>query len=206
MADVALVQHSPWGGDGGAEETHYGWECLEYLLAAPDGTPQRPDVLYFNWGLHNIGNGTLPGQAGPIAECEFFQFGGSRLSLRLTTLARSDSVIDAPYLEKIAQRLASLRPATKLVFGITTPEMCSAASDAVVQSNNRAAVAIMAKYGIPTADMHTAIIGQCGPAPNTTCFGQSTCFCPHCPQDNGVGYRFLANNVIVPAIKAALAE
>ena len=25
MADVALVQHSPWGGDGGAEETAY-WD------------------------------------------------------------------------------------------------------------------------------------------------------------------------------------
>jgi hypothetical protein len=70
MADVALVQHSPWGGDGGAEETHYGWECLDYLLSAPDGTPQRPDVLYFNWGLHNTGNNTVPGQGGPIAECE----------------------------------------------------------------------------------------------------------------------------------------
>ena len=57
LADVALVQHSPWGGDGGAEETEYGWRCLEYLLRAPDGTPQVPDVLWFNWGLHNTGTG-----------------------------------------------------------------------------------------------------------------------------------------------------
>ena len=42
LADVALTQHSPWGGDGGAEETEYGWRCLEYLLRAPDGTPQVP--------------------------------------------------------------------------------------------------------------------------------------------------------------------
>lgn len=62
MAATALVQHSPWGGDGGAEETHYGWECLDYLLAAPDGTPQRPDVLFFNFGLHNLNNNTIPGQ------------------------------------------------------------------------------------------------------------------------------------------------
>ena len=62
------VQHSPWGGDGGAEETHYGWECLEYLLSAPDGTPQRPDVLWWNFGLHNLNNKTVPGQSGPIAE------------------------------------------------------------------------------------------------------------------------------------------
>ena len=45
MADSALVQHSPWGGDGGAEETHYGWECLDFLLAAPDGTPQRRAIF-----------------------------------------------------------------------------------------------------------------------------------------------------------------
>ena len=32
-----------------------------FLLAAPDGTPQRPDVLFFNFGLHNINNKTLPG-------------------------------------------------------------------------------------------------------------------------------------------------
>ena len=57
LVDIALVQHSPWGGDGGAEETEYGWRCLEYLLRAPDGTPQVPDVLWFNWGLHNIGHG-----------------------------------------------------------------------------------------------------------------------------------------------------
>jgi hypothetical protein len=116
----------------------------------------------------------------------------------------ASSCADAPFLEKIAQKIASLAPQTKAIFGITTPQMCSAATDAVVQSNNKAAVAIMAKYNIPTVDMHAAIISQCGPAPNTTCFGQSTCFCPHCPQDNGVGYRWLATNAIVPAIRAAL--
>ena len=51
LAPLASVQHAPWGGDGGAEETAYGWECLDFLLAAPDGTPQVPDVLYFNFGL-----------------------------------------------------------------------------------------------------------------------------------------------------------
>ena len=40
------------------------------------------------------------------------------------------------YLDKIAQRLAALAPATKVVFGITTPEMCSKATDDIVQSNN----------------------------------------------------------------------
>jgi hypothetical protein len=121
MSKTALVQHSPWGGDGGAEETAYGWRCLEYLLRAPDGTPQFPDVLFFNFGLHNLNNSTLPGQAGPIAEY-------------------------APYLDKITKRIAAMAPAkVKVIFGITTAEMCDGSLDAVVQSNNKAAVAIMAK-------------------------------------------------------------
>lgn len=181
MNATTLVQHSPWGGDGGAEETKYGDLCLDFLLRAPDSTAQRPDVLFFNFGLHNLNNKRDPGQSGPIAEY-------------------------APYLEKIATRLAALRPATTVLFGITTPEMCSKPSDDVVVSNNKDAVAIMAKYDIPTVDLHSAIVGQCGPSPNQTCFNQKTCFCPHCPQANGVGYQWLAENTIVPAIQKALQE
>ena len=181
MEATALVQHSPWGGDGGAEETHYGWECLDFLLAAPDGTPQQPDVLYFNFGLHNLNNSKLPGQAGPVAEY-------------------------APYLEKIVAKLAAwaARASTKLLFGITTPMMCDADSDAVVRSNNRAAVAIMEKWKVPTVDLHAAVVGVCGAAPNQMCFNQSTCFCPHCPQADGVGYEYLAEKVLVPAITKLL--
>jgi hypothetical protein len=182
MRETALVQHSPWGGDGGAEETKYGDLCLDFLLRAPDGTPQWPDVLFFNFGLHNIGNDTIPGQAGPIAEY-------------------------APYLERIAARLASLakaHPATKLLFGLTTPEMCDGALDATVRSNNVAAAAIMQKHGIPTVDLHAPIIGQCGASPQATCFNQSQCFCPHCPMQDGVGYEWLAKNVVVPAIRRLL--
>jgi hypothetical protein len=91
MAETALVQHSPWGGDGGAEETLYGANCIDNLVRAPDGTPLSPDVLMFNWGLHNslAGNCTapcVPGQSGPPAEY-------------------------APYLEKI---VASLKAAPAL--------------------------------------------------------------------------------------------
>jgi len=134
LADVALVQHSPWGGDGGAEETAYGWQCLEYLLRAPDGTPQAPDVLWFNWGLHNLGNGTnvVPGQSGNASEY-------------------------APYLTKIAARLATMVPGgTKVIFGLTTPELCDSVLDYVVVQNNAKAAAIMTAVGIPMVDMHKA--------------------------------------------------
>ena len=97
---------------------------------------------------------TLPGQAGPVSAY-------------------------VPYLEKIATRLAQLN--TAVIFGITTPELCSASSDQVVQHNNVAAVAIMTKLGIKTVDMHSAITAKCGDAPQTECFGSKGCFCPHCP-------------------------
>ena len=178
LAEVALVQHSPWGGDGGAEETHYGALCLDYLLRAPDGTPQVPDVLWFNWGLHNlVVNGSVtPGQSGLVRDY-------------------------GPYLDKIAQRLAGMMPRTKVVFGLTSPEMCSATTDAIVVGNNKVAAAIMAKYSIPTVDMHAPIVNKCGAPPQMACLGQKNCFCPHCP---GVGYEFIANTTITPAIRKLL--
>jgi hypothetical protein len=44
-----VIRHSPWGGDGGAEETQYGARCIDNLVRAPDGTPLSPDILMFNW-------------------------------------------------------------------------------------------------------------------------------------------------------------
>ena len=92
----------------------------------------------------NLNNSTLPGQSGPIAEY-------------------------APYLEKIVAKLVAWAAptSTKLLFGITTPMMCDADADAVVQSNNAAALAIMQKWRVPTVDLHAAVIGVCGAAPNT---------------------------------------
>jgi hypothetical protein len=47
------MQHAPNGGDGGAEDTNYGLQCIDYFLSNPDGTPVHPDVIMFNFGLHN---------------------------------------------------------------------------------------------------------------------------------------------------------
>jgi hypothetical protein len=178
LSDIALVQHSPWGGDGGAEETQYGWRCLDYLLRQPDGTPAQVDALYWNFGLHNTGSGTLPGQAGPVAEY-------------------------APYLRKIAAELSgwAARTGTKLMFGVTTPMLNNAATDAVVMSNNRDAASIAAEAGIPTLDMHAAVVGKCGAVPQDGCFGQKGCFSPHCVP---AGYEWLANSTIAPAIRKLL--
>ena len=50
MASVADVQHSPFDTrDGGAEETAYGIQCLDYMLRSPGGVFLKPDVIMFNW-------------------------------------------------------------------------------------------------------------------------------------------------------------
>jgi acyl-CoA thioesterase-1 len=179
LSDVANVQHSPWGGDGGVEETEYGWKCIEYLLRAPDGTFKLPDVLWFNWGLHNYANSTVPGQAGPPSAY-------------------------APYLEKIAARLSQIAGQTRLIFGVTSPMLCNKQADDVVVDNNAAALSIMSKYGIEFVDMHAAITDKCGPVPQTSCFSSSGCFCPHCPAHGGIGYKWLAESLIAPAVRKYL--
>lgn len=183
MASSALVQHSPWGGDGGAEETLYGARCIDNLIRAPDGTPLSPDVLMFNWGLHNslAGNCTppcVPGQSGPPSEY-------------------------APNLEKIVQSLmdAPALKHSKLIFAITSPDLCNARIDAIQVALNEQAKDIMAKHHIPTVDLYAAITGECGAVPQPECFGRKGCFCPHCP---GEGYKWLANATLVPAIAKLL--
>ncbi len=49
LSDVALVQHAPWGADGGAEETTYGLYCLDYFLASPSGMDIKMDLVLFNF-------------------------------------------------------------------------------------------------------------------------------------------------------------
>ena len=51
LSDIALVQHAPWGGDGGAEETTYGGYCLDYFLASPSGMAVKMDAVIFNFGM-----------------------------------------------------------------------------------------------------------------------------------------------------------
>ena len=53
LADIALVQHAPADtSDGGAEETAYGVQCLDYWLHSPSGLDlgDGPDLITFNWG------------------------------------------------------------------------------------------------------------------------------------------------------------
>ena len=66
----------------------------------------------------------------------------------------------------------------------------------VVELNVRAK-AVMKELGIPTVDLHSAIVRKCGIVPQSSCLGIDNCFSPHCAQ---AGYDWLANSTIVPAL------
>ena len=143
--------------------------------------PARPHPPV-NWGLHNSLGGNIsadegiPGQIAPPGEY-------------------------APYLQKIVDRLLRMSSKTKLLFAITSPDLCNADIDAIQVDLNKQAISIMAEANVPTVDLYSAITSKCGPVPTSECFGQKGCFCPHCHEG---GYKWLANSTIVPALRALL--
>ena len=89
----------------------------------------------------------------------------------------------------------------KLAFAHTTPYICTAQQDGCVQNLNHQADAIMAAAGIPVLKTYEAVIQECGPAPQASCFGQAGCWCPHCTD---AGYVWLAGKIVAPALRALL--
>ena len=188
LADVALVQHAPWDtSDGGAEESRYFEQCLDSWVRSPSGILFYPDVIYFNSGMHNLGVNTtieegtsVNGQAGNTTE---YYDQMDRITKRLVEFA------------------AQSGGKTKLLYGLTTPYLCTPETDDIINLIlNAGASKIMGEQGVPTVNTYGAIVDKCGNAPVANCFGVDNCYCPHC----GGGYDFLANEVIAPAIRAAL--
>ena len=184
LADVALVQHGPWSGDGGAEESAYAVQCtLTYWLRSPSGQAVHWDVIYFNNGMHSTGlQGApwlVPGQSGAPAAYP--------------------AELDVLTAGLVAYAAAS---GSKLIFGLTSPFLNNATIDASISATlNPAAAAIMASHGVSTVNLYSAVVAKCGAVPQAECFGLVGCFSPHC---NDQGYAYLADTVISPAIRAAL--
>ena len=133
-------------------------------------------------GLHDgpLGNATVPGQAG------------------LPNVYSSQ-------LEQITAKLKLTLPNTKFLFALTSPSLCDPIGDGCVVNLNNQASKIMEKYDIPTINPHTAIINECGPAPQIECWNVTKCFCPHCARGGeNEGYDWLAKTLIVPALKNLL--
>jgi hypothetical protein len=137
LSDIALVQHAPWGGDGGAEETTYGLQCLDFFLHSPSGMEIKPDLILFNWGMHDgpMQNDTIPGQNAPP----------TNYAVELALLA--DKLVN--YTKSVGAKLAFLH---------TTPFICTAAQDGCVQNLNNIADEIMAQRGIPVAKTYEAVM------------------------------------------------
>ena len=102
----------------------------------------------------------------------------------------------------------------ELLYALTSAMVCNAKANDNVAALNGAARGIMASLGIPTVDLQTAIVDKCVPLdggvrrlPVNSCFNISRCFCPHCPNSlarPSPGYEWLAETVIVPALRKVL--
>ena len=154
-----------------------GVQCLDYFLRNPQGVRLKPDVIMFNWGLHDTHIGTAtPGQSGP-----------------------PDAY--AAELTNITMQLKAKEPQAKLLFALTSPMLCNNGTDSTVVELNKQAAAIMATHSVSTVDLHGAITGKCGSVPQASCFNMTGCFCPHCGgRPAGQGYDWLATSTIVPAL------
>lgn len=184
LADVALVQHAPWGGGGGAGTAALAAQCaVPYFLRSPSGIPVAPDVVLFNSGMHN----TCPGTVTP-GKCDH----------------------PSAYLADLESLTAQLLAwaggsGARLVFALTTLYECDATVNGFIQQMNRDAQAVMARHGIAVLNgTYEAILEKCGPPPHPGCASEpswgDTCFCPHC----GPAYAWLAAQALVPQLRAFL--
>eukprot|EP00051_Salpingoeca_urceolata_P023175 m.389974 g.389974 ORF g.389974 m.389974 type:complete len:283 (-) comp20074_c1_seq2:399-1247(-) len=100
-----------------------------------------------------------------------------------------DADYEARLLSIAKQIKASVPPTAKPIYFLTTPFLCTAASDAVIVRQNAIAKQIMVSLDIPVLDLHTPIIRRCGLAPQPNC---SIGGCPHYEPD---GYALLTSYI-----------
>jgi hypothetical protein len=87
----------------------------------------------------------------------------------------------------------------KLAFAHTTPFICTSQQDGCVKNLNNQADEIMAANGIPVLKTYEAVIAECGPAPQASCFGAAGCWCPHCSDAGGEKQKKIASRFrVVP--------
>lgn len=106
-------------------------------------------------------------------------------------------------LSSLVGRLQRDFPATRLRFALTTPAHNVGTDDStnqVVQALNAAASSVMAAANIPTIDLYTPIMHECGPVPFADSGPHACRLCaPHCKSlavhYTDVGYQFIAGIV-----------
>ena len=246
LSDIALVQHAPWGGDGGAEETTYGLACIDFFLHSPSGMSIKPDLVLFNFGMHDgpmFNNSEEEeeeerrrrrGGGGREAAAAVVEVYAAHLGPASNRCGERDTLThplvplspgsppplpfspfaafpgqNAPpdnYKTELALITGRLQAYTaawgaKLAFAHTTPFICTAQQDGCVQTLNHWADEVMAAASVPVLPTYEAAIAQCGEAPQASCFGADSCWCPHCAD---AGYVYIAGTVVSPALRAML--
>ncbi len=141
LSDVALAQHAPWDvSDGGAGDTANGVACLDRYLVTQAQQPVLWDLITFNFGLHDLTNGTT---------CE--------------ALYREQ-------LTNITVRLQQQQQLAQLLYITTTPFMpMRLEGNDVVEDLNEIARAVMAAHGVPVLDLYAQVVAHCGPVPYADC-------------------------------------
>jgi hypothetical protein len=125
LTGVAQVQLSPWlfsdNPVDGAGEPGYFAMCSEYMLRAPDGTPLRPDVVWFNFGFHSLNENAVRPEYGLRNYESMYEADLDRVTSVLTNWSRDPRHGDSP---------------PTLIFGLTTPMLFSVHADDVIRRHN----------------------------------------------------------------------
>ena len=95
--------------------------CSEYMLRAPDGTPLRPDVVWFNFGFHSLNENAVRPEYGLRNYESMYEADLDRVTSVLTNWSRDPRHGDSP---------------PTLIFGLTTPMLFSVHADDVIRRHN----------------------------------------------------------------------
>ena len=95
--------------------------CSEYMLRAPDGTPLRPDVVWFNFGFHSLNENAVRPEYGLRNYESVYEADLDRVTSVLANWSRDPRHGDSP---------------PTLIFGLTTPMLFSVHADDVIRRHN----------------------------------------------------------------------
>ena len=162
------MTHAPWDYvDGGALDSKYGLQCLQFLLSTSNLDPVRYDVIVFNFGLHDVDyGGSSPEEFTPAEE---YRRNLGRLKESL------------------------LETGTEVGFLSTTPIPYNVTRNERVIEYNLIADDIMSEAPlVETANLYGWVVKVCGEPPYNSCKIAGKQPSPHYTVD---GYKYLARLV-----------
>ena len=137
---VCNVQNSPWApGSGGWTSSGKARDCLDILLLSATSQPVHWDVIFFNNGLHNLGDDSAQ-----------------------AVDAYTDDLI------YITDALLATGGEVRYGLTTPQMTVYNAGST-IVEALNAAASGVMAARNVPVVDLYQSVVDQCGPVPYTHC-------------------------------------